>query len=405
MKKTVALLSTLSAVFLFACDGNDNNGNSENLPAPILLQLSEAEIQMTKSGNSSAMNFFSVVNELQKDKENIVLSPLSLNMALAMVWNGANGETEQAIQQTMGLGDYSPEEVNKYFDNLRKTFVKTDPSTQLSLANSIWYHLGFPVKAAFIETNKTWYDAEVREIDFSDSQAPAVINQWCSDNTNGLIKEMIETIPSNTMMYLLNALYFKSQWADQFGFNPSATTNEQFTKEDGSEVQVKMMRQNNILEYYQDDYLQLTALPYGNKAFSMLFILPQPDVSFAGLATRLKQEGYWEQPGFESVFSAGVQPAVGTVGPVVPAPRPVRAAGFEPESVHQVIINPDALFAQAQDFVQFAHSQPFRQPNAVRQLVVGRPVAIDRGRLRKAGRNATALCTHSCNAYKYTNYY
>jgi serpin B len=293
MKKTVALLSTLSVVFLFSCDENSNNNG--NLPEPIRIQLSEAEAQMTKSGNTSAMNFFSVVHELEEGAENIILSPMSLNMALAMLLNGANGETGQSIQQIMGAGDYSPAEVNGYFKKLRETFAKTDPSTQLALANSIWYRLNLQVKPDFINTNYAWYNAEIKEIDFTNSQTPAIINQWCSNHTNGLIKEMIKSIPENAVMYLLNALYFKGKWADGCGFNQSETKDDVFTKEDDSELTVKMMRQNNILGYYKDDYLSLTSLSYGNQAFNMVFVLPNSGVSFDNLAAQLKQEDYWKQ--------------------------------------------------------------------------------------------------------------
>ncbi|MDR2682843.1 MAG: serpin family protein [Dysgonamonadaceae bacterium] len=298
MKNAVLFFTLLSmVVVLFSCNENKDidNGNNGTLPEPIRLVLPESEIRMTKSGSIAAMNLFSIINSLQEEDENVVLSPLSLHMALAMVWNGANGETKEAIQQTLCLSDFSPEEVNAYFKKLRETFVKTDPTVQLALANSIWYRLGFSVKSGFIQTNKTYYDAEVSEIDFSNTQTPEIINQWCSDHTNGRIKEMIETIPTDAAMYLLNALYFKGTWANEHGFSKPATSDERFTKADGSQTTVKMMQQNNTLPYYKDEYLTLTALPYGNNAFSMLFILPNSGVSFDALATRFKQEGYWEQ--------------------------------------------------------------------------------------------------------------
>jgi serpin B len=294
MNKMILFSGILTFASLFACnESGNNNENVENLPAPLLIELSDAEIQMTESGKISSMNFFSTVHELQGKDENIVLSPFSLNMALAMVWNGAGGETGQAIQQAMCMSDYSPGEVNEYFRKLREMLAKTDPGIQFALANSIWYRLGFPVKSDFINTGKEWYNADVSEIDFSDSNAPARINQWCSDHTNGLIGKMIETVPGTAMMYLLNALYFKGNWADQYGFD-KPTQDEPFTKEDGREITVQMMHQNRILGYYRDEYLALTALPYGNGAFSMIFILPL-DISFDDLASRLKQENYWEQ--------------------------------------------------------------------------------------------------------------
>ncbi|MDR2086217.1 MAG: serpin family protein, partial [Dysgonamonadaceae bacterium] len=293
MKNSI-LISCIVTVFLFSCDKNDD-GNKENLPAPISIELSSQEVQMTQSGHNAAMNLFSIIHEQQSGDENIIFSPLSLNMALAMVWNGAGSETKQVIQNTMGMDDYSPAEVNAYFRKLRETFVKTDPSVRLALANSIWYRLDLPVKEAFIQTNKTEYDAEVSAVDFSDPRTLSIINQWCSRHTNGLISEMIKEIPGNAVMYLLNALYFKGNWADKCGFNSSATADAPFTKEDGSKTTVKMMQQNNTLRYYQDEYLALTALPYGNGAFSMLFVLPQPGVSFEAMTIQLKQNGYWEQ--------------------------------------------------------------------------------------------------------------
>jgi serpin B len=294
MKKSILFWAALPAVSLVSCS-ESNDGNNETLSAPIIISLSDTEIQMNEGGNNSAMNLFSIIHERQDKDENIVFSPLSLNMALAMVWNGAGGETKQAIQETMGMNDYSPTEVNAYFKKLREAFVKTDPTVRLALANSIWYRLELPVKPAFINTNKTWYDVEVSKVDFTDSNTPTIINQWCSNHTGGLIKEMIQTIPQDAAMYLLNALYFKGDWADQCGFSRPATEDAPFTKEDGQGITVKMMQQNNTLGYYRDEYLALTALPYGNYAFSMVFVLPEHGVSFNDLLAQLKREGYWEQ--------------------------------------------------------------------------------------------------------------
>jgi len=210
---------------------------------------------------------------------------------LAMVWNGANGETKQAIQQAMGMSDYPQSEVNDYFKKLREDFVKTDPTVKLAIANSIWTRQGFPVKTVFYDVNKNFYQAEVKEVDFNSPKTPDLINQWCSDNTNGLIKKMIDEIPSDMMMYLINALYFKGEWADKF--DASATRETAFKKENGSSVQVKMMNQEITLPYYHDDTLSSVSMPFGNKAFSMVFILPNDNISFAAMVEQLKKPGYF----------------------------------------------------------------------------------------------------------------
>ena len=294
MKNSVIVLSFLAVgIFLSAC--NNETGNENNYPDPIRIDLTTTELQMANESQNFAANLFSVIHESMindSESENIAISPLSLNMALAMVWNGANGETKQAIQEAMRIGDYSQSEVNNYFKKIREAFVKTDPTLKLAIANSIWSNQGFPVKPSFYDINKNFYRAEVKEVDFSSPNTPKLINQWCSDNTNGLIKEMIKEIPSDVVMYLINALYFKGEWSDKFGFEKFATHDATFTKENGSSIEVKMMNQNNTLPYYSDEYFSTTSLPFGNHAFSMVFFLPNESVSFTEMLNQLKQPGY-----------------------------------------------------------------------------------------------------------------
>jgi serpin B len=293
MKKLVVVFLASASALLFSCESAVNEEN--NLSEPIKIVLTETELHMSQEGNAFAANLFATVKEHGKEQENMLISPLSLNMALAMVWNGAGGETKQSIQKAMGMGNYPPSEVNGYFKKLREALLKTDPMVKLAIANSIWSRKGFPVKPDFYNINREWYNAEVRELDFSAANAPDIINQWCSDNTNGLIDKMIDEIPNDLMMYLINALYFKGEWANGHGFVAEKTANELFYKEDGSPIEVKMMQQNSELGYFSDELLSATALPYGNKAFSMVFILPNQGVSFDAVLNQLKQVDYWNK--------------------------------------------------------------------------------------------------------------
>jgi serpin B len=195
----------------------------------------------------------------------------------------------------MGMSDYPVEAVNAYFKKLHEALINADPQVQLALANSIWHNQLFAVKPAFITTNQEYYNAEVRALDFASPKAPDTINQWCSDHTNGLIDEIIQFIPGNAFMYLLNALYFKGEWSDNFGFPKSETKDASFQKADGGQVTVKMMSQSNTLDYYKDEHLSLVSLPYGNGAFSMCFLLPERFDSFDEMVNQLKQPDYWSQ--------------------------------------------------------------------------------------------------------------
>jgi serpin B len=294
MKSLIIKLSVfMGVVFLSACSNNNGSDEKTSYTDPIKIDLSATELQMTNESQNFAANLLSIVNDLQTNDENIALSPLSLNMALAMVWNGANGDTKQAIQKAMGMDDYPQSDVDDYFKKLREDLVKTDPTVKLAIANSIWTRLGFPVKSSFYDVNKNYFQAETKEVNFSDPSTLALLNKWCSDNTNGLINDMFkDPISPDVMMYLINALYFKGEWSNKFGFDKSATRDAAFTKADGSSVQVRMMSQNNTLSYYHDDYLSAATLPFGNNAFSMVFMLPNNNISFSAMLNQLKQPGY-----------------------------------------------------------------------------------------------------------------
>lgn len=282
------LTGVLVTLFLFACD---KNAVDNEMKKPIDIELSSMEMRLVEDGQTFGMDFLAAA--LAEDKTaNVVISPLSLHMALAMVWNGADGETRRAIREAMGMDDYPEEDVNACFKKLKEALLQTDPTTRLALANAIWAKKGFPFKESFYEVNQRWYDAKVSELDFSDPRSVDVINRWCADNTNGLIREMIREISSETVMYLMNALYFKGQWSDGFGFPKDRTEDAGFRTENGQTVPVKMMSQASPQPYYSDEYLSLTSLPYGNGAFRMFFILPNDDVSFDQMIERLQTPGY-----------------------------------------------------------------------------------------------------------------
>jgi serpin B len=270
---------------LFACSENMPNRNIQD---PISIEMSSVEMQLADEEQVFGMDFFASVLANNKEKDNLVVSPLSLNMALAMVWNGANNETRQAIREAMGMGDYPDEEVNAWFRKLKETLLKTDPSTKLALANAIWARKGFPFRESFYDVNRKWYDAKVSELDFNDPQSVQVINRWCSDNTNGLIKEMIREIPSDLVMYLMNALYFKGEWSEGFAFPKKSTASANFRMENGQTVPAQMMNQTSHQTYYSDEYLSATSLPYGNGAFRMIFVLPNDPVSFDEMIEHLQ---------------------------------------------------------------------------------------------------------------------
>lgn len=222
------------------------------------------------------------------ESRNVFISPLSVSIAFGMVWNGADNQTREEIEQVLGLSGITVDDINGYYQIMQSSLLKVDPSTKLSIANSLWYRTGFSVKPDFLTVNKTYFDAEVRSLDFSDPKAVDIINSWCSDKTNGLIKKPLSNISAETMLYLINAIYFKGIWNNKF--EKKNTSEKDFTDEDGAVAKVNMMQQTHAFGYVSDENAQYLDMPYGNEAFSMTVILPQDGKTTADVLESLDGE-------------------------------------------------------------------------------------------------------------------
>lgn len=223
-------------------------------------------------------------------KPNLMLSPLSIPMALNMTLNGAEGETRDEMLSALRTGGHTPEQVNAYSQKLLQALTSVDPNTQLSVANLIWYRKGFPVLAPFIETNRNSYDAAVEEADFAAPATLKRINGWISDHTGGKIENALDNISENAMMYLVNAIYFKSAWLT--AFEKSAITDKPFRNSDGSTRSVPTMAQKNNLNYGKDEQASYLELPYANKTFSMVLMLPHEDKTTGDVIGSLTSESW-----------------------------------------------------------------------------------------------------------------
>lgn len=285
----IATLVMMSA----SCEGKHNEIDLDNLPKPIKIELRSSETEMVSSDQSFAFNFLANVyaEELVDEDNSFMVSPLSLSMALAMTMNGAEGETKSAMQETLNLKGFTSDEINSYYKKLKEALLATDPSTKLSIANSIWTNQNVQIKDEFIRKNREYFNSTVQSVNFGDSQTAELINNWASKNTNGLIDKVIDTTKPEDLMYLLNAIYFKGIWTSEF--NKSNTHKKPFTLEDGTTVNVDMMSQTDKFNYKDDENLQLVELPYGNSAFSMLVLLPKDEKSILDVVDALNNSSYW----------------------------------------------------------------------------------------------------------------
>ena len=209
----------------------------------------------------------------EMDKENICLSPLSAQLAMAMVANGAEGKTRTEILDIMQLGDSANAKSRKLLDDIATKTVWNEHG-DIRIANSIWIREDFDVKQEFVETNKEYLDALVERATFNQETVNRV-NEWCKENTNGKIPTILDRFKDNDRMLLINALYLKAAWSKPFQENN--TTNQKFTTEKGKQVKVPMMMMRSNEQFYKDDVVSMVTKRLQG-GYSMLFILPAEGV-------------------------------------------------------------------------------------------------------------------------------
>ena len=237
------------------------------------------------------------------EEDNIMISPLSVSYALGMTYNGAAGSTLEAFNDVMHFGDLTTGEVNESYKDLMVQLLNLDDKVEFSIANSIWYRLGFQVLPDFINTNEDYFDAAVREIDFSDPQTVEIINQWIEDKTNDKIKDMLDYIPTDAVMYLINAIYFNASW--KYEFEKGETYQGDFKLEDGTKHQTDYMRVKGNFQYTSNEDFTAIELPYGDSTFSMVVMLPSHEKEVSDLVAKLDLT-HWDS-WFESSWFTGVQ--------------------------------------------------------------------------------------------------
>ena len=208
---------------------------------------------------------------------NLLLSPLSVSMALGMTLNGAVGETWEEMRRTLAFDATSQAEINAAYSGLIRQLRARDSKVEFGLANSIWYTTGFPVLPTFIDTVGQFFDAEIRQLDFRSAAAPGIISQWAADETNGRIKDLIKEIRPDEIMFLVNAVYFKAPWTRVFDGSQSAP----FTRADGSTVSAQIMSGETAFKSAVRDGVQAVELAYADTAFSMVVLSAQQGTSLA----------------------------------------------------------------------------------------------------------------------------
>jgi len=270
-KKIIYIISCITAMVMIV--------TSCTSPANDLMKGYDSKVDalslepMDENLKEAILNFtWNMFKENSKNKGNMMISSVSIYTALAMTLNGADGDTKAAMLETLSAKGITEEDLNTGMKAWIRSITNEDRIAKLNIANSIWYRNGFEADETFLQKNADYYFASIKSLDFSKKDSVNIINDWVKDSTNGTIDKIIDNINDDTMMYLINAIYFKGDWKDQFKANN--TYKQSFNTSTGA-VDTDFMHRSGNVDYLNGDGVTGVVLPYLDEQFAFVALLPE----------------------------------------------------------------------------------------------------------------------------------
>lgn len=291
MKALLTITVFVAACFISACQQQD-----ENMEEIKTIKLDEKSAQVVEADNQFGLELFQKISTSETEAENIMISPMSVALALAMTYNGAEGETKTAMEKTLKKHGLTADEINASYKTLVNALKSLDSKVILEIANAIYYRDNFEVEKNFVSLNKEYYDAEVSPLDFNATgEALAAINGWVAEKTHDKIENIINEISPDHVMFLLNAIYFKGIWQKEF--NEKSTIEQDFFPDNVNSIRVEMMCKTDTLEYTSNNLFSAVKMPYGSGNYNMLVLLPEPGKTTKDIISELNTENWnkWQE--------------------------------------------------------------------------------------------------------------
>ncbi len=285
-KKILCLIMTgVLAVCAGGC--SKNMIQSSELTKDITAQKQES-VEIGDDFRSKSMDFaFELYKNSDSEDANTLVSPLSVMLVLGMTANGAAGGTLAEFEAVLG-GGMSAKDLSEFYRSYVDSLQSTD-KTKVSIANSIWIKEmeGLRARPAFLQKSVDYYDASVYMADF-DSKTINDINQWVDDKTDGMIDEIIEELPPEALMVLINAISFDAEW--QSIYNKDDVRDIDFTSYTGNKQVVEGMYGSEN-EYLEDENTTGFIKKYKD-GYSFVALLPDEAVSIEEYVNSLNGEKF-----------------------------------------------------------------------------------------------------------------
>jgi serine protease inhibitor len=222
-------------------------------------------------------------------EENILISPYSVQTALFMAQNGAQGSTLAQMLDLMDGSNASVESLNSAHKQLNTLLTNPGDHPEVTVANSYFYDAErIDVAQSFLNPLSEFYTADSESLDFrQEEQSLATINNWVSEKTNAKIPKILDQITSEDVAFLINALYFKADWLAGFSEELFDGT---FHTAAGGTAEVPFVNQDGSFLTAQADGLHMVDLPFKDSTYSLTLIMPDPEQPDAQWPTSLTKE-------------------------------------------------------------------------------------------------------------------
>jgi serpin B len=253
----------------------------------------EENIMIKNIARDNTLFALDLYKQLKMTDGNLFFSPFSIFTALAMTWTGARENTAVQMAETLHFAE-KPAKFHRAIGDLisQLNAVQKETDVELSIANAIWAQKGYQFLDEFFRIVQQSYQADLKQVDFSSAAESArqAINAWVEQQTNEKIKNLLppNVLNALTRLVLVNAIYFKGFWVNQF---KSRDTREmEFWLLTEVTVKVPMMHQEHQFGYWENDWLQIIEMPYKEESLSLIVLLPKEKTGITDLEQKLNFE-------------------------------------------------------------------------------------------------------------------
>ncbi len=283
-KNCILMLSMV--VLLAACDGGELQGERQlqvmeveaaELQAPVSGEEDEAASAVAGGANDFALRLSAALVQ-DVEETNFVCSPYSVWLPLAALVNATDEQNKPALTEALGAAGIAGEDINRAASRMLYDLTKVgmnqnanEQAGSLKMANAIFVDDSVVLRKDFVQSFADYYRGSAINVDFADEAAVLEVNRWASENTEGLINDVVEKFDPDAVAAIANSIYFSDGWVD--GFEPQLTREDVFygAAEEGSAFYMYM---NELLSYYEDAELQAVILNFKSGG-KMMILLPK----------------------------------------------------------------------------------------------------------------------------------